>query len=118
MPSPVFSQKEGGKRVDGNQYILLIAPTDEEESAIAASLSIELEDAGFSVRHASSFRETERPMLVLLSTALEKGQAVSEHIRKKQIPVFCYGKKTQWAKCPFPRPVDTAALISFLRDFG
>ena len=85
---------------------------------MARTLALELEDAGFSVSCAVSFRETERPLLVLLSTALERGQAVSEHIRKKQIPVFCYGQKTSWAKNPFPRPVNTDSLISFLRDFG
>lgn len=101
-----------------DQYILLIAPSGEEEDSVARTLAIELEDAGFSVHRASSFRESERPSLVLLSTGSDSAQTAFEHIRKKQIPVFCYGRETPWARNFFPRPVDTAALILSLRDFG
>lgn len=100
------------------QYVLLIAPSGEEEDSVARTLSIELEDAGFSVRRSFAFRESERPVLVLLSSGADRAQTAYEHIRKKQIPVFCYGTDVNWARNFYPRPVNIASLIGALRDFG
>ncbi|MCQ2426233.1 MAG: response regulator transcription factor [Lachnospiraceae bacterium] len=101
-----------------DNYVLLIAPNGEEENSVAGTLSIELEDAGFPVRRSTSFRESDRPALVLLSSGSDRAQSVYEHIRRKQIPVFCYGREAPWARNFFPRPVNIAALIKALRDFG